>query len=275
MTRRGGAPRTAREWSQGSSLRIHLCERHQRQERSRAAATNLPLSDLPARGSDGTRWRHATRSLLPRLLASIRHRRARSNGRDRRWKTAAVRRVARRVRAAEAHSREPAEEGLVGWSRGGLADERAHRAGDRPSDVRSSFRSIDTFWLTFANHRRNLHRDGSSEASRASPPPRHPRRLAPGRRTQARRAPAGPPRSATGVRRTLPLPRHPEGLAGAALAAERRRRAGRDRELPRGRRAPRAARSGSSSSGSSSSRSRTTTSTRSSKPTGPRRSGVG
>ncbi len=98
---------------------------------------------------------------------------------------------------------------------------------------------IDTFVLTFAHHRRNLHRDGSSEASRASPPPRHPRRLAPGRRTQARRAPAGPPRSATGVRRTLPLPRHPEGLAGAALAAERRRRAGCDRELPRGRRAQR------------------------------------
>ncbi|MBS1105973.1 MAG: hypothetical protein H6Q91_1475, partial [Deltaproteobacteria bacterium] len=30
-----------------------------------------------------------------------------------------MRRVARRVGAAEAHIREPEEEGLVGWSRGG------------------------------------------------------------------------------------------------------------------------------------------------------------
>ncbi len=64
-------------------------------------------------------------------LAPIRHCRARSNGRDRRWKTAAVRRVARLLRAAEAHIREPEEEGLVGWSRGGLAAERAPRARPR------------------------------------------------------------------------------------------------------------------------------------------------
>jgi len=36
-----------------------------------------------------------------------------------------VRRVARRVGAAEAHIREPEEEGLVGWSRGGLAAARS------------------------------------------------------------------------------------------------------------------------------------------------------
>jgi hypothetical protein len=59
----------------------------------------------------------------------------RSNGRDRRWKTAAVRRVARRVRLAAARRREPEEEGWVGWRRGGRAAERAPRAGDRACDV--------------------------------------------------------------------------------------------------------------------------------------------
>ena len=42
-----------------------------------------------------------------------------------------MRRVARRVGAAEARSREPEEEGLVGWSRGGLAA--AHRI--KPHDL--------------------------------------------------------------------------------------------------------------------------------------------
>ena len=47
------------------------------------------------------------------------------------WLDAPVRRVARRIGAAEAQSREPEEEGWVGWRRGGLAAERAPRGQPR------------------------------------------------------------------------------------------------------------------------------------------------